>query len=775
MDGKKSDDNITAGGKIRELIGKEISIRRTGKGALVADIATFLIAFFFARTHVAFGTYPLAIALIATLNHRVILAALGAVVGALSLGSVGVIFAILIPLTLCLRLILTPPDQARFSESYVIRVACAAIASSLGGLYEMILGAFSFVSILFATVGLLLAVAISFSFYGLFATRVTLDRLRAAKLTLKGGAEATDVWLFQGSALLFAFFVSLSLLPYSLFGISLSFVFASALSLFTSSRLGWARGMACGFFAGFAVSAVGAVGIALAGLAAGILFSVGAGYALIGGAVALSVWCGYAAGAAGFLSVFPEYGVSAIVMLPIFRAKGQTDEQAHLTPNEGRAQSMVDAMVNAGADALSVEKALLNIASSMRNFFGADGGVSFSDYRNIVIGLFAGLDPLPCEENIDMLASKLYKKRRISSEDLTRLLGDGAARRYEELLRVVADYERECYLSSRGEGVVGEYEHISRMLSQKRYKSERDMTPDPSLTEKLKVAFRDCGFPDGALSAVGTRRKCVIAAAEDSDGKRISSPEVKAALSSAAGFGFGEFEYYKRDNTSLIKCYSTPEYSVEYSVAQCASDRTGVSGDKTALIEKEGVFYSILSDGMGSGEDAARVAGFVVDYLSNTLVPDTPSARESVASLSGILRGRRDECAATADVFSFDLYTGECRLTKCGAAPSYIKRRDSVFAVRSGTSPMGLIKGTDADEMCAEVGVGDTVIMISDGAAPIPDEAVWLIEFLARPVNMCAEAYATEILEMARAHQGTGDDITVAVLKIHPADGKKCA
>jgi stage II sporulation protein E len=216
-----------------------------------------------------------------------------------------------------------------------------------------------------------------------------------------------------------------------------------------------------------------------------------------------------------------------------------------------------------------------------------------------------------------------------------------------------------------------------------------------------------------------------------------------------------------------MKCYTAPKYEVEYAVASEASVRTGISGDTAVGFEVDGNFYSVISDGMGSGEGAKRTSGFVADYLKSTLIPDTPTIKEAVSTLSAILRRRRDECAATVDVFSFDLYTGEGRFLKCGAATSYIKRGDSVFAVKCTSTPIGLLRGVDADEMMSDIRGGDIVVMMSDGVSESPDEAAWLIEFLARPTKLAPSEYAESILALAKEKSGDADDMTVAVAYVH--------
>lgn len=755
--------------RLRSAVKTGLERKRKEKWGLLIDAAIFAAAFFFAKCHIVFGAYPLGIALVATLPSRVIIAAIGAAVGSLTLGAPGVIYAILVPLTVCLRVLLGSPSGESFREPYVTRVACGAISSALGGLYEMLSNSLSLASVLFCAAGVLLSVGISFSFYGVFSSGVSVREALFGEggIGRREGDGRAELWIYRGSFAVIMFFVSLSLSAYSFFGISFSYVFAAAATLFIAARFDGVAAAVVGFMTGLAGGASGAVSFALAGAAAGFLFTVGAGYALVGGGIALSAWGAIFGGAAGVLSVFPEYGATAIAMLPLLKSvrRTQTDEES--PKRESNSSEMVSAAVKTyGNDSREVEESLVGIAAAVRAFSEGEGRVEFEEYRNIIIALASRLGDTPCEENIDALASKLYKGARVSEEDVARLLGTNDAAIYNELMRLVGECERECYMSARTEGVIGEYEHICRMLAQQRYRIAREREEDTDLTARLTARIREFGIKDGAAAVVGRRQRCIIAAGEDDGGKEISSAKLKNAISECVGAALCGFEYYKKDNTALMKCYTEPRYEVEYAVSQSASDRTGVSGDTAVIFENDGAFYSVISDGMGSGESARKTSRFVAEYLRHSLLPDTPSAKEAVGSLSGLLRGRREECAATADIFSFDVYTGECRFLKCGAAPSYIVRGDSVFAVRASSAPIGIMRGVDAEEMMAEVRAGDTVVMMSDGVAPIPDEAVWLIEFLARPTKLSAGDYASEILRMAKERGGGSDDITVTVLRI---------
>ena len=755
---------------------KEGLKRRRGRGAFLVDAGMLLLGFLFSRCHVAFGTYPLGLVLVASSSHRVIIAAIGAILGSITLGGAGYIGAILIPLAVCLRVLLGGADRPTFSESYVTRVVTLAICASLGGLYEVLTGGFTLPSVLYASGSVLLSVGISFSLYGVFTSNVSARELflNDGTAVSKGGIVASvggNLGLIL-SGLIFLFLISFSLRQYAFFGVNTALCFSTLVLLVAGARFGAVAAALTGFMTGLASGASFAVSFALAGGISGFLYVIGVGYALVGGGIALALWSAFSGGLSGILSTLPEYGSTALVIMPILKNLSPISGECDEPTREGAARQMLlMAECEHRLSDTGVEESLVNLASAMRTFSEGEGRLEFEEYRNIVIALTAGLSHTPCEESVDALASKLYKGARPEREYVVRLFGDEGEKIYPELIRLVGEAERECYVSADAEGVIGEYEHIGRMLMHNRYKRKRDSEPDRELSVKLSDTLRSCGFKDGYATALGNRRTCIIAAAEDTDGQNVASLEVKSALEGCVGRQLCDYEYYKKENASLMKCYTAPKYEVEYAVASRASERTGVSGDTSIGFEVDGNFYSVISDGMGSGEAARRTSRFVADYLKSTLIPDTPSIRESVSTLSALLRHGREECAATVDVLSFDLYTGEGRFLKCGASTSYIKRGDSVFMVRCASAPIGLLKGVDADEVMSEIKEGDIVVMMSDGVCEVPDEAAWLIEFLARPTKLCPSEYAEKILELARERGNTADDMTVAVVYVHCVGG----
>jgi len=766
---------------VRRSVRREVERRRGERTALVIDVAVFLFSFFLSRRHIAFGAYPLGTALVAVLPSRVWLSLVGVLVGSFSLGKGGVIHAIIALVVVFLRIIISSSQGgegsargAIFGEPYVMRVASAAIGAFVGALYEVLLSSFSLSSVLSGCCGVVLTVVASFLYFGVIASDVSAADLLSGTKNIfaspKTERERYSQYIFQISALAFLFLLTLSLEEYDFFGISLAYIFAGALTLLVARRFGAIRGMAVGFVSCVGIGSTEAVGFALVGLLSGLLFNIGLAYALLGGAVVLGGWCAYAGGLTAFLGTIPEYGVSAMLLSPYLKGAKREESREVIDTDMQKAEELVATAVAKeqkrrlfGAE---VEEALMLAASAIKEYGEGWGRVEFDEYRNIVIGVTAGISPTPCDENIDILATKLYKSAPVSPSDVKRLFGDGVDG--DALLRrlrlLTAKYEGECAEDGGLLPIIKEYELISRMLSARRATLEGEQREDAELSARLTAALASVGFPTGCARVFGERVRTVIAAARDEGDGRIASDEVVNALSLALGRPLSAPECYKRGDIALIVCTSRATLSVDFAVRGVCAGGSAVSGDVATFFERSGNFYSLLSDGMGTGEAAHRTASFVTSYLSGLVTPEA-AVNIPLSALNQIMRHKGEEYTATVDLFSLDLYSGEASFTKSGAAASYIKSGENLTRFRSTTPPIGLLSAVEADDIRTRVSQGDVVVMLTDGVGELPEDMPRLIDFLSRPTEHTAAEYAELLLEIAKGGQAC-DDITVAVAKI---------
>lgn len=776
------------------IIKDGIERRRGNPLAIFADGMILITAFLFARCHIAFGAYPLATAFVSLLPIGVWIALIGAIVGSLTLGKIGIIHAIICVVAVFLRVIISGGRGSggeTFKEPLTMRISVAMIAAFVGGAYEILLSGFVLSAVVYLCFSVLSAAVFTFALSGIFDAGIDLNSLVLGDENVfanrKNRRETFSSYLFQATALLYIFLISLSLRSYSFFGITPAYVFSAFITLLVAKRFGGIRGVTVGFISSFGISGVYAVAFALVGLGAGVVFPAGIAYALSLGGGLLCAWSYYSAGVIGILTTLPEFIFAAMISLPVLRKTGATVINKETDTEEGRvAKDMVTATALAyksGIDhgSASIERMFSRCSGTLRNISEGERGLLYEEYEGRVISAIRGFcrdcnfydrcvaeNPAPCVECVEALATMLYKKEKIFPDDSTalpRYCHNGEAL-ISELERAVAEAEMEKEKRRKVEAIADEYEICSRLVAEVARYYERERMQNTALSEKMCDIIRESGLPRCEARVFGDRKKHIIIAGEDKDGGIVTSPELHARIESAAGIKLGDPEYYRNGDYALLECSGAPMYSVEFSTAQRNASGVSVSGDSVASFEDgDGRFYSLIADGMGSGDLARRTSRIARDLLSNILA--APCSKSTAFHiLNHVVRSRCEECSTSVDLFDFDLITGEGVFYKCGAAASYVKRDGSIFRIRSETAPIGIMKNIDAERIRVEVRGGDWVVMISDGISQTVEDSAWLLEFLSKPVTTDVASYATAIVDEAVKRGRIYDDLTVAVVRI---------
>ena len=191
-----------------------------------------------------------------------------------------------------------------------------------------------------------------------------------------------------------------------------------------------------------------------------------------------------------------------------------------------------------------------------------------------------------------------------------------------------------------------------------------------------------------------------------------------------------------------------------------------VSGDSASTFETEaGELCLLLSDGMGSGEEARRESAFAVRLLERFLRAgvDAPPALKTVNSALG-LRAEISDSFVTVDLLTLSLKNGEGELYKYGAAPSYIKQGRRVRRVTCSCLPAGLAEGAAPPETThIRLAGGSWLVMVTDGVADAADDA-WLQALLADWDGENPQMLVSSILADSYEHKGTADDAGVLAL-----------
>ncbi len=214
-----------------------------------------------------------------------------------------------------------------------------------------------------------------------------------------------------------------------------------------------------------------------------------------------------------------------------------------------------------------------------------------------------------------------------------------------------------------------------------------------------------------------------------------------------------------------IRLFEKPEYRTDiYSATICAENSE--NGDTYAVFgDGAGKEYVILSDGMGSGKNAAVESRMVVKMFKNLIGcgVEYPSAVKIINSV--MLTKSPEETFATLDVARIDLEMCGLTLIKSGASATLIRHRGNVIKIVSPTFPIGIYSKSEISVTECEFEENDIIIMFSDGINE--KEYRFIKELLLSSDDL--KKIVDEICAKADVFNPTlhSDDITVIGIRVH--------
>ena len=788
------------GGALSVKIKEALRVRRECPELPIYDALTLILAFLFSRCHVIFGAHPLGLAFISVLPSRVWVSMIGAVLGSLTLGKSGIIYAMISVIVVFLRIIISGTGDkdggitSVFGEGLILRMSSAIIGGFIAAVYEVLLSGFTLTSVAFGVSMIILPPLIVFAFSGVFEDGLGLKELFFGDkrlLYIRGRAERDryNVIFFIASALMLLFFVSLSLKEYSFIGISPAYIFAPLITVTVARRFGSLYGAAVGFASALCLSSQYAAAYALIGLVSGFLFSIGLVYALVGGGIALGVWCAYAGGVGGILSTLPEYMLSSLVAIPILKHLAPEKTEEETVSAEREAADMVGTVAlsyknkyTGALDSLSVS--LTSLSLVVKRHGDTPASVEREELRALCRECSSRYiferDPsarglaLP-DEIIEKMTALLVKKERVTTSvfdgyESFEHLKEGICDTVNRAAGILAE---DRFREERGGGYSEYLELIGKLIAEARMVDEREKTVNESMSTQIAPALDAAGLSGAVAKVFGERRPHFIIAAEDERGTRITSPLLKSDIEARCGVVLGTPEFFRRGRMALMEVSSERKFSIEAAYAARARTGESVSGDTVRIFESEGgIFRALISDGVGSGEEARRASELVGDFLGSAVGAEGET-HTALRLLNHIIRRKGEGAVATVDLFSFDMFTGEGYFMKSGAACSYIKRDSSIFRIRSHSAPLGAMKRAECERIRADVRAGDVVVLLSDGITACAEDSAWLIELLARDAADSMEGLANSILKEAEKRFTVSDDMTAVLVRIlgRKADG----
>lgn len=317
--------------------------------------------------------------------------------------------------------------------------------------------------------------------------------------------------------------------------------------------------------------------------------------------------------------------------------------------------------------------------------------------------------------------------------------------------------------------ITEQFEGMSEMLEYLSDDIRQVYENDPALTDKIKDLFEEKLLSPHEIDCYKDKYQKLVIEAQIPSYKlsRLSNAYLPLSLSEITNCDIADPAVTSNGNFVRLVFCEKPRYQLTYAVSSKSKNGNVFCGDSSSIVSDiSGNTHVILSDGMGSGREAALSSSIAVGLM--TRLAQSGFYIEAALKMvnSALIVKSGDESLATIDAATFDLYTGKVIFYKAGAAPTYIKRGEKLGKIESISMPAGILGGVTFDKNTLSLKHGDIIIMASDGLTSFGED--WLKNEIVLHENESVADMAQRICLSAYEHSKGDhqDDITVIALLI---------
>lgn len=242
-------------------------------------------------------------------------------------------------------------------------------------------------------------------------------------------------------------------------------------------------------------------------------------------------------------------------------------------------------------------------------------------------------------------------------------------------------------------------------------------------------------------------------------------PTIKHILSESLNLTLEELDPIFSGDTVRYRLCQRPKYRLEHFTSALHASQETISGDTALLFtDNAGNPYLVLSDGMGTGKNAAIESRMTTELFRKFISGDI-CGTAAIRMMNGLLLTKSpQETFATLDVARFDLDAGEMTMMKSGAAATLIRHGGKVSRISATTFPLGLEPEGEASVRHVMLYPDDIILMLSDG---VSEETYPLIRQLLES-SSDLEQIVMEICDKAEIFAGGNrrDDVTVCAARL---------
>lgn len=674
-----------------------------------------------------------------------------------------------------------------FNEKLSLRMSTACVGALSVGVYLLIKG--------------------GFLYYDLYGALISLSAAPIATALFSGLSQKRR----EGSVYYDVAFIALSgVLVFATRNIEIYHVSAAAFgamfaSLYLVRREGTVKGVLAGAILGLCYSPLLAPLFAFGALCGGIVFPTSVTLGTFATFFVGAAWAIYTQGISALGGLLPAILASCVIYavvdkLFISDKKEETIEQAVKETESKKTESIDETAIDSVRlyDTETKIKAVCESFNSLSNIFESMGEVlrrpSEEDLRRICDNAFhssctgCSQREVCWEQNyrktdseVGNICSVLHRDGSVNMKDA----GESLLSRCPRLPDILDEINHNsCAHASRilqydkTEIFASDYATVADILAESMTRGGGEYEYDEILSKKICNAFlkmTSISNPIISAAVFGNRKKRIVLRIENEFDLEKNKDEILDLLFESFGKRFViEREEVLSGGVKNIVLSEARKLSVSFALRTLRADgECEYCGDTAGVFyDNEDRAYAFISDGMGSGRDAAFASGICALFLKKMLSAGN-GCEATVRMINGFLRnkgsGSLHECSATVDLWELDLLSGKASFFKSGAAPTYVLREGGLFKIRSKTLPVGILREPDTKRIGFDVGDGDVVVMVSDGVTQGKEECPWLFDLLRGNISTLGIEKTADLVVNYAKKEGSTDDLSVLILKIDKA------
>lgn len=749
-----------------------------------------LISYLFGSSSALFNTYPFGFALLCASSENVIYVYLGLLISTLTFRHEAYAFFLVYTGSLLIRIAFskwyfTPSEGVKpikkdasvqsdlFREPFPLRLLNVIVCSLAVSLARLMLDGFLY-----------------YDLFGLFSCVLVSPVLFCAYY---GFVKANNIpkQLYEICSAVCIFSVIYSIKLYYVLGFSAAVLLSFLVTLYSSKKFGIFRGCAVGLFCGLACDVAIAPMLALIGFAFGIISNYSL-FAAVFASCAIGLLFGVATnGFSAFSTILPELSVGSAIFLPLAYydllpsnklfmsdafAASKEREATLISDEKLKYSTRSLEAISASFDSLAATLVALSDKLKRPNVLDIKAICEDSFHKHCskcsLAGVCYGRDCTATFDVIGKLTRSLNEKGRIDMTDIPDYMGAKCT----NILKIVSDtniayshHLEELLKNDKTSIFALDYKAMSKLILDASKTRDEEYEFNRELSVKIMRALRFMDINAESVFVYGKRQLHITVTGINIAEVKTNSDKLRTALENVTDVRLTLPVFEIDGDRATMTLSQEAVFTAESAKATLTKETSDTNGD-TALsfTNDSGCSYFLISDGMGSGREAAMTSRLCAMFLSKLLSAGC-SKSIVIEMLNGFIRSKSEECSATVDLAELDLLSGKGCFVKSGAAPSYILRGKNLYKLQSKTLPIGILRDTDAEMINFELHENDIIVMFSDGVASSLEDGAWITSLLCFEFEDDLDKMANKILEKAQEYNLKSDDMTVGLIKITKA------